>query len=194
MSHPLEAISGVQRKKIFWLLFVMTLVVMVLMNLDGAQIVTEAAPSGIVSFELAGSTAKASAIIASWGQRAQLYAAFGLGFDYVFMLAYAATISLACLWAADVLRAHGWPMAWLGVPLAWGVWLAAALDAIENLALGVLLLEAVQSPWPAIARWCATFKFALVFLGLVYAFLGLAVYLVSRLLPRQSLPSQTPGE
>jgi hypothetical protein len=43
----------------------------------------------------------------------------------------------------------------------------------------------VRSPWPEIARWCATFKFILVFLGLVYAFLGVVVYLTSLLLERQ---------
>jgi len=186
MSQSNGAILHVRRKIIFWVLFAFTLVVMVLLNLDGSQITTEAAPSGILSFELAGTPEQAAAIIASWDPRAQLYAAFGLGFDYVFMLAYASTICLACLWARNVLREYGGqPLATAGVVLAVGVWLAAAFDAVENLALGVLLLEAIRSPWPEIARWCATFKFVLVFLGLVYAFLGLVVYLTSSLLERQ---------
>lgn len=185
MSDSSKVIYSIRRRTLFWVSFVFMLVVMALLNMDLGQLVTDAAPSGIVSFELAGSPEKAAQIIVSWDQRAQLYAAFGLGFDYLFMLTYATTISLACLWARDALREYGRPLALLGALFAGGLWLAAAFDAIENLALSVLLLEAVRSPFPEIARWCAIFKFTLIFLGLIYAFLGSIVFLISRILERQ---------
>ena len=81
MSQSFKTIFRMRRKIIFWVLLVFTLVVMMLLNLDGSQITTEAAPSGILSFELAGTPEKSAEIIASWDQRAQLYAAFGLGED-----------------------------------------------------------------------------------------------------------------
>lgn len=186
MRHPLDSLTPGKRKLVFWSLFVLTLVIMVLLNLVGAPLITASAPYGIVSYELAGSLSRAEAILASWDPEARAHAAFSLGFDYLFLLAYSTTIALACLWSAGVLKARGWSLAALGAPLAWGQWLAALLDALENLALTVILFNAPASPWPEIARWSAILKFTLVFAGMVYAFLGLAVSLVQRLSPELS--------
>jgi hypothetical protein len=186
MQHPLESIAPERRKRYFWPFLVITLVVMALLNAVSAPLTTSVAPYGIVSYELAGDVATAEAILSSWDTDARLRAAFGLGFDYLFMIAYSATIALACVWAAGIVRQRGWPLAWLGIPLAWGQWLAAGLDALENLALAVILFGAPASPWPEIARWSAIFKFALVFLGMFYAFYGLTVSLLRRLSPRVS--------
>jgi hypothetical protein len=180
MRHPFQSIPVNKRPTVFWPLLVVTLFLMVLLNVEGQPMVTQAAPLGIVSYELAGSVSKAQEILASWDQMAQLSAAFSLGLDYVYMLAYSVTIGLACIWAADALRRRAWPLASVGAPLAWGMWLAAAFDAIENVALVVILFGTLLSPWPELARWCAIFKFGLIFLGLVYAFFGLVVSLVIR--------------
>ncbi|MBN1148443.1 MAG: hypothetical protein JXA78_14380 [Anaerolineales bacterium] len=184
MSHPFESIAPHRRKAYFWSLLAATLVVMAVLNAVSAPLVTPAAPYGIVSYELAGDAAAARAILDSWDADARLRAAFGLGFDYLFMLAYCVTIALACVWAADTLRQRGWPLASWGAPLAWGQWLAAGLDALENLALACILFGAPALPWPEIARWSAVFKFALIFLGLVYAFYALTVSLLRRVSPR----------
>jgi hypothetical protein len=183
MHHPFESLSPEWRKKLFWAACAASLIIIAVFGVIGAPLNTPAAPSGVVSYELAGSVSQAQAMLDSWDQTARLYAAFGLGFDYLFMLAYSTAIGLACLMAGDALRRRGWPLAQAGRLLAWGLWLAAILDGIENVALSVILLVAVASPWPELARWCATFKFGLIFLGLVYAFLGLAVNLVGRLNP-----------
>jgi hypothetical protein len=188
MRHPFQSIPADKRPKVFWPLLVITLFLMVLLNLEGKPMVTQAAPLGIVSYELAGSVSRAQKILASWDQQAQLSAAFSLGLDYVFMLAYSAAIGLACIWTADALRRRGWPLASLGAPLAWGLWLAAAFDAMENIALVVILFGTVQAPWPEVARWCAIFKFSLIFLGLVYAFFGLVVSVVVGARGRNSIP------
>ncbi|MBN2548996.1 MAG: hypothetical protein JXB15_07560 [Anaerolineales bacterium] len=182
MHHPLENIPLEWRSKVFWLLLALTLALMVVFNLTGASLATPAAPLGIVSYELAGSPLQAQAMLDSWDQKAKLAAAFGLGLDYLFMAAYSTTVGLGCIWAGDALLRQRWPLSGLGVWLAWGLWLAAALDAIENLALTVIMLGTVASPWPEIARWCALVKFGLLFVGLVYAFLGLVVNLSGRLL------------
>ena len=181
MHHPFEKIPPSLRKRTFWLLFIFTLLLMFIFTVTGAPLNTASAPYGVVSYELAGSTARAQAILASWDQKAQLIAAFGLGLDYLFMLAYSTTIGLGCIWAGEVLQGHKWPLARLGVALAWLLGLAASLDAVENMALMILILGNLASPWPELARWCATGKFTLIFAGLVYAFLGLAVHLAGRL-------------
>ena len=147
------------------------------------ELAAKAAPLGIISYELAGTVEEAQAILDSWDSSAQLHAAFALGFDYVFMLAYSTTIGLACVMAAGALRSRDWPLAGVGAGLAWGQWLAASLDAVENIALTAMLFGAVASPWPQVAYWCALVKFALVFLGLVYAFYGGVVGLFIRKTP-----------
>ena len=182
MTHPFLSLSQRQRQAMFWFTLVAALVITAVMSIIGGPLVTPQAPSGIVSFELAGSPDQAQAILDSWDAQAKLFAAFGLGFDYLYMLAYSAVIGLSCLLAARAIKEHGWPLAVLGAPLAWGMWLAALFDAIENLGLTLILLaNAVDSAWPAIARLCAIFKFGLLFVGLVYAFYGLSVGLVGRL-------------
>lgn len=167
--------------KAFWRLLALTLALLAVMSMVGAPLNTPVAPAGIISFELAGTLDKARMILDSWDTRARLFAAFGLGFDYVFMLAYAALFSLAVRLAGVALACAHFPLAGVAGPLSHAQWLAAGLDALENVALAVLLLDAPAEPWPLIAAVCAETKFGLLFLGLVYAFYGLAVWGVGKI-------------
>jgi hypothetical protein len=176
----LLTVSPTLRRRGLWVLLVITLLIMLLMNLVGAPLVNQQAPSGIVSYELAWRLEKSQAILASWDARAQRYAAFGLGFDYLFMLAYSSLFALACLQSGEALAKRGWPLAgWNGL-LAASMFLAAAFDAVENLGLSIMLLEAPANPWPWMAGACASLKFGLLFLGLVYIFYTLAVVFLGR--------------
>lgn len=179
MRHPLELIQT-RRLDILITLLILTIFLMVLLSIVGAPLTTPTAPNGIISYELAGSVSKVDEIINSWDHNAQLHAAFSLGFDYLFLVVYSTTIAFACIWAGEQLRSSDWPLAGLGVLLAWGLWLAALLDAVENLALVIMLFGEVVSPWPELARWCAIFKFSLIFIGMVYALLGLIAYISGR--------------
>jgi hypothetical protein len=187
MKHPLEFISIAHRPVLFWSLFACTLLVMLIFNVIGQPLSTAAAPSGIVSLELAGSAEKTQMILDSWDAQAQLLAAFGLGFDYLFMVIYAATLGLACLWARDSLEKHRWPLVQLGVPLAWAALAAALLDAAENVGLLWQLVFGPADSWARIAQLCAWAKFGIIFLALVFAFYAIALQLVGRL-------SRQPGQ
>lgn len=178
MRHPLEAIPEGRRRRWFVPLLALTLGLMLgVMAPVDRPLRTATAPNGIVSFEVAGDAATAQRMIDGWDERARRFAAFSLGIDYLFMLAYSTTIALGCLWAASVFARRSPGLAALGVPLAWGQWLAAALDAGENAALAVLLLNGVRDPWPAVAWWCATPKFALITAGILYALAATVVRL-----------------
>ncbi len=162
----------------FPFLLVTTLAVMAAMSRVSAPLTTAQAPFGIISYEFSGTIDRARTILESWSHAVKLRAAFSLGLDYLFMPLYAATIGLACRWASEVLSRRRWPFEFLGGWLAGGLWLAAGLDAVENIALTALLFGAFDPFWPITAYICAAVKFGLVFLGMVYAFLGLIVRLV----------------
>lgn len=186
MVSPYLLVPRSSRPRVFWALAAAAVLLMVVLNAAGANLVNDRAPYGIVSFELAGSSEKAGAILTSWNEAARISAAFNLGLDYLFMLAYAAAIGLGSFLAGEVLARRGWPLARLGPWLGWGLILAAVCDAIENRALWLVLNS---SPGPgmldysaaSLARSCALIKFGLIFFGLVYLFYGGMVVLVQRL-------------
>ena len=181
MKHPLQSIKN-QRQRIFFILLGLTLLTMITMNLLGNPLVNAAAPYGIISLELAGNSQRAAQIIRSWDQQEQITAGFLIGLDFLFLALYSTTIGLGCIWARDVLAASRWPLTRFGIPLAWGQWLAAVLDVLENISLMIILLASTASPWPELARGFAVIKFGLVFLGMVYVFLALATHLTKKLL------------
>jgi uncharacterized membrane protein YeiB len=177
MRHPFESVPAHNYKLIFVPLLVLTLATLAVFRLLGDPLQTDAAPQGIVSFEFAGDVATAQSILDSWDTQAQAHAGFNLGFDFVFLALYSNTIGLACVWVGRAFRERRRSLATVGRWLAWGQWLAALLDSVENVALLVLLLGTPAAPWPQIARWCALPKFGLILVGLVYVVLGLILRL-----------------
>jgi len=184
--HPFDFIPPGWWPRFFWPLLGLTLLLILIFEITGGPMTTEAAPYGVVSFELAGSVENMQQILTSWDAPVQLRAAFGLGLDYFFMVAYASTIAFGCGLAAQVLLRSGWPLAVFGNILAWGVILGALLDVFENVALTMIIFGKVASPWPEIARWCAIPKFALIFMGIVFVIYGGVVALVERISPEQN--------
>jgi hypothetical protein len=106
MSHPLDFIPNPTRKSVFFGLLVWTFILFTIFQVLNIPLTTSAAPFGIVSHQLAWTPDKAQAILASWDTRASLFAAFGLGLDYLFMPSYALTGTLGALLAAG--RNKGW--------------------------------------------------------------------------------------
>jgi hypothetical protein len=169
MRHPLDFFPPNVRKPLFFLFLGLTIAFFAVFQVLDQPMRTPAAPAGIVSFELAGNADKAGAMVASWDAGARLNAAFGLGFDFLFMPVYATALSLGVLLAAG--RRRGiWPMA--GKILGWGAFAATVFDSVENIALFSILSGNIVAPYPQVAFWCASLKFALILLGLVYGLAG----------------------
>lgn len=160
MYHPLSSIPKGKKLPAFLVLLAATAGLSVVMQAVGPFSPT------IVDFELAGSVTEASNIINAWDVLARMQAGFNLGIDYLYMPVYSTTIALACIWGSEVLRAKGWQLT--GILLAWGLWLAAILDAVENYALTVMLFGNIADPYPQVAQICAICKFGLILLGLAY--------------------------
>jgi hypothetical protein len=165
----------------------LTVVLFALFRILDQPLRTPAAPNGIVSFELAGSPLQARAITDEWKRSSLLFsnvagqanpdivnipyifAAFGLGIDYLFMPVYAFALAFGTLLAAG--KHSGW-FKTLGAMARYGAFAAALFDAIENYALFQILLNRVYSPYPEIAYYCASIKFGLLVFGLLYVLIG----------------------
>jgi len=142
-----------------------TAIVFVGMSAANAPLKTAAAPSGIVSWELARTVERSQEMLASWDETTRLHAALGLGLDYLFMIAYGLALAMGC---SLVARGQDGRLRHVGVLLTWGALLAALLDAVENYALIRLLLGSERELWTTLAFGCAAIKFALVAVGVVY--------------------------
>jgi hypothetical protein len=171
MSEPIQ-------KRAFIGIFIFTLAAMMAMNIIGQPLVNETAPQGIVSFEFAGAIESAQRMLDSWGEQGRVSAGLSLGFDYLFLIVYAACISLGCVLVARALRDRVKIFASIGSLLAWAQILAAMLDAIENYALIRVLLGSNQNLWPGLARFCAGPKFLIVLAGLLYIIFGLILIFI----------------
>lgn len=170
MKHPLEFVPQESRRRFFLTLLFLTLILFAVFRVLDQPLRTPAAPNGIVSFELAGTPEKAFQVMVSWEpvKDAHLFAAFGLGIDYLFMPLYAFTLALGTLLAAG--KHSGWLKS-LGAAAGYGAFAAALFDAVENYALFRILSGAFESPYPEIAFWCAAVKFGLLVFGIVIAVL-----------------------
>lgn len=184
MRHPLEFVPDPYRKRLFLICLALTLILFGVFTVLDQPLRTDAAPYGIVSFELAGNPAAARTIADSWKQMSlllsavagqpdpnivnipYLFAAFGLGLDYLFMPAYASTLGFAGLLAAQ--KQGGWVKR-LGALAGYAAFTAALFDAVENYALLQVLSGISESPYPALAAFCAVIKFSLIAFSLMYA-------------------------
>lgn len=142
----------------------------------------DAGGPGIVSFELAGSSERASEILAQWGEDGRSAARLSLWLDFPFLLAYGAFLSLAVMAVRDAGAKRGWRRyAKPGALIAALVWVAAAFDAVEDVNLLLVLGGHGGGVAPALATGFAIGKF--IGLAVVAAYLigGLAALGVSRL-------------
>lgn len=180
LHHPFEWLAPSIQKRAFLPLVVVTILVMIALQILGAPLKTDAAPDGIISFEVAGNLPSAQNILVSWGSGGQVYAGLQLGLDYLFIVAYTTSIALGCVLVAQALFNKRSSFAMLGRGLAWALFIAGLLDAIENYALIHLLVGSQDALWPLLAQWCAIPKFAIVAAGLLYVIIGgLGVFITS---------------
>jgi len=159
-------------RRFFWLLFGLTILTILGMQITGESLKTEAAHAGIVSFELVGTLSGSQSIVESWQGPAMTWVGINMGLDFLFLFLYASTIALACLILSDKMATNLGVLKILGKWLAVGILIAAGLDIIENISLILLLTGSENEFLPQLARWCAIPKFALVLLSLLYIVAG----------------------
>ncbi|MBI5035675.1 MAG: hypothetical protein HZB51_34720 [Chloroflexi bacterium] len=175
LSHPYQFLSPRLQNRAFAIMLPLTLLAMYVEQVTGVPLKSDVAPSGIFSFEFAGTLAAAQTMVKSWGQLGQIYAGVNIGFDFVFIITYVIAISLGC-----VIVARGGVLSQVGITLAWAMFAAGLFDCVENYNLLQILLGNGQEINAMLAMWFAIPKFAIVILGLAYFFIGGAVVLVMR--------------
>jgi hypothetical protein len=166
IGHPFQVFPF----EIYWKVFLAFLTPTLL--LTGIFAVIPLQPN-MLQFEL-----NAEEVIAQWTPADKIRAGFSLGLDFLYLVVYSTTISLACIWASNLLKSSSLLLASVGIYLAWGQWLAALFDAVENIALVRILLGSPTKTLSKVARTCAITKFTLVLLGLVYAAIGGVFWLI----------------
>ena len=170
---PFDHLSNSARKRLIVITLVMSIILLFAMRILDTPLKTQTAPSGIVSLELAKNYDASQQILDSWGTEAKVNAALSLGLDFLFLIVYAFFISLSCIRVATALKGDHPIIFKVAVVLAWAQFIAAILDAIENLALIHLLLNSSRKWLPGLARCCAIVKFSIVGAGLIFILGGL---------------------
>ncbi len=170
-NSPFDWIAVSVQKRVFFLVLGLTLMVGVSLLALGSPLKTSAAPSGILSYEFAGTLDLAREIVDSWGTKGRVFAGLNLGLDYLFLVSYTICIGLGCVLLARSVAGRSRFLHSIGMILAWGQVGAGLLDALENYALIRVLLGSARDYWPVVARWCAIPKFLLVALGLIFILL-----------------------
>ncbi|MBC8376675.1 MAG: hypothetical protein H8E26_11580 [FCB group bacterium] len=177
---PFKEFQTQDKARLFWLLFGLTVLTIVGMQLTGSALVNETAPGGIVTFELVGTLAGSQAIVDSWQGSAMTWAGINMGLDFLFLFLYGLTIALGCLILANRIPEKFQSLKTLGRWLALGILVAAGLDVIENISLILLLTGSENEFLSPLARWMAIPKFGLVLLSLLYIVGGGVRELMSR--------------
>jgi hypothetical protein len=146
--------------------------------------IQESGGPGIIPFELAGSTDRATEILGEWGQDGRDAARLSLWLDFPYLIAYGTFFWLAVRAMADAARRRGWERyaragRWVAVlPIV-----AAACDAIENVGLLLVIEGHADSLAPALATAFALAKFVTLGAAQIYLLGGLAALGLQRRQP-----------
>jgi hypothetical protein len=128
----------------------------------------------IVRFEFAWNQQTAEKILKVWqddGVRKDFQRS--IYWDFGFILFYVPLIGLACIMASKsfpipILRNEGFV-----ADLVWLLCIAGILDVIEDICMLQTIGGASISYWPLMASLCASIKFFLIIVGLLYVLLGI---------------------
>jgi hypothetical protein len=159
-------------KRIFISSFILTIIVMTVLQIFGSHLITNEAPRGIVSFELARDLDQALKIIDSWGIQGRIFAGLDLGFDYLFLVMFSITLASGSILIAEKFNGYWKSFRIIGYAMAIGSVMAGLLDAVENYALIQILVGNGSDFLAGLAFWCAVPKFILVGIAITYILIG----------------------
>ena len=153
-----------ERRKITVLVVAFVALTATLMQ-SGRQLMTTAAPLGIVSYQLAFSAEGAVAVLDSWDPPARDAAAQNLLWDFPYLVVYTWILSLLCRAAG----ARSIPtISHTGSVVSRYVWFAAIFDTGENFALLYQLSYGASDAAALLAGSAASAKFGVIAIALTF--------------------------
>ncbi|HRN57849.1 MAG TPA: hypothetical protein PLL71_15425 [Agriterribacter sp.] len=164
--------------KIIGFFFAGTLFFLLLLRVQGMQLVTPLSPSGILSLEFSYHASHTQSIVNVW--KSSLQGAFGVNMllDFLLIPFYGLFLYSVC-GHFSVHYETGWPQR-LGVLLAFGSLLAMIFDATENIAMCFSFYFSVTAFTSAVTVAMAVMKFLLIGLALVYIILSAMLMLLRK--------------
>lgn len=166
-----------------WVLII-SVVSLVTVNRFMKQLVSAVLPPPL-RLQFAWGEARASKILEKWSEADKRAVRLNLALDFILIVIYVTGIALACALAADALAAARWPGGGMGDLFARAIIIAGLLDAVENLAQLLMLAGHKTQPWPALASICASIKFLLATVTVLYALYGGAAFVCHYLAVRK---------
>lgn len=146
----------------------------------------------IFDLELMRTSAEASSVLARLGPEGVDAAQMAVYLDFPYLVAYALFLSAACMvLAARAADRGASSLASMGRTIAWAAPAAAALDAVENVALLLVLDGRTDQPWPGVAFWFASVKFALLAVIVAYLIVAMVVLFRRTPAPESAGPAET---
>ena len=110
----------------------------------------------VVDLQLSRTTANAVEYVAQLGPSGVDAAQMAHYIDFAYLVTYGLALSAACVVLAARAADRGkTALAAIGPRVAWLAVIAAALDAVEDVALLIVLGGSTGQPWPAIAFACS---------------------------------------
>jgi len=179
IRSPFASLSKITEKKVTYILLVLLLGGVGTMRYFDSFITNKVADKGIVSFELAKTLKKSTAILGSWDKNALSYATMSLWVDFLFLLIYSSFIALLIHKLNEVLWKEK-PFYKIGLLFIWMQFVAAFCDVIENIALLQQISGKTTQFWVSLAYYFAVLKFALILLGIGYLIIDFLVFLIKR--------------
>lgn len=168
-------------QRLFWWLLLVNILFII-----GARFYFHPLTSGeIVRFEVAQETSVAEHIIQEWKQAGKFDKAVqGIYVDYLFIVLYAAGLSVACVYLSrltghEILTRTGKVAPWLLI-------VAAVCDVVENMAMTRSLLSVVTHWNVTLAYDMAAAKFSVIILCLLFMLVCLIFWLGNKLFSRRS--------
>lgn len=163
-----------------WLLFILTLVILGAIKIQGQPLVTPSAPKGILSLEFSANSTSTEAIRKEWSGSIREVFYLNMIIDYFFLLIYGSFFYYASVWLAK----QKYTPSKLGIGAAWAGLVAAGFDALENLLMILSISFGARDTQSFITVILASVKFFLIAFSILYILFavgkGLTKTIVSR--------------
>tara|TARA_B100000795_G_C22786644_1_gene434934 strand:+ start:1174 stop:1725 length:552 start_codon:yes stop_codon:yes gene_type:complete len=178
-SSPFSSLTKNQEIKLTRvLLFVVIVCVIILKYLD-QFLINDTCSGGIISFELARDIETAGSYLNSWGEKGKIAVSLGLGFDFLFPIAYSALIAILI----HKLNVRLWSKSFffiVGNVLIWAIFIAGIFDYIENIGLINLVLGNMEQVWVSLAFYFAIIKFCVILVCFLYILINYSLFLIKK--------------